>query len=145
MSDVADDYLDLAEELSDSDSEAARRTAVSRAYYGAFHAVHPAVEAACDREPEYGAFGKLAHREVAYRLRRWAEVMSTPVAMQYGAEARRVHQQFMACMDLRHRADYADGADGVPTKQEAITSCAKARRVAAFSSKVCASKYVRQG
>lgn len=56
-----DDFLDLAIRLSNCHSEAERRTAVSRAYYGLFHLAHRLVSRCGISLPINEAHSKLCH------------------------------------------------------------------------------------
>lgn len=62
------DFISLAIKLSNSQQEAELRTAVSRAYYGAFHAARELLEECGIRFPPKQLFGADVHRKVRYCL-----------------------------------------------------------------------------
>lgn len=62
------DFISLALKLSNSQQESELRTAVSRAYYGAFHSARELIEGCGIRFPRAELFGADIHRKVRFCL-----------------------------------------------------------------------------
>lgn len=87
-----EDFLELAVSLLDSDSEAAWRSAVSRAYYGAFHTAKELLADAGIALPDSGE----AHRKILYCLKESGDEGGTDAGNRLGK-----------LRDERNAADYS--------------------------------------
>jgi len=85
-------FLSLAERLATSQDEEALRSAISRAYYAAFHVAYAYVLTA----NRYPGRKRLRHEEV------WGAFVDTPVFAEISIDVRGIR-----LMQRRHSADYA--------------------------------------
>lgn len=89
------DFIALAVKLSNSQQEVDLRTAVSRAYYGAFHSARELLEECGIGFPAKEAFGAAIHTKVRYCL-----------ANAGNTDARKATNKLGALRSQRNSADY---------------------------------------
>ena len=92
------DFIGLAIKLSNSSQEAELRTAVSRAYYGAFHSARGLLEECGIDFPPQELFGADIHRKVRFCLANAGNADAALVAGRLGSLRR---QRNMADYDLK--------------------------------------------
>jgi uncharacterized protein (UPF0332 family) len=110
------DFLELAVRLANGASEAEYRTAVSRAYYGAFHAARDLVE---DTGVELPATAE-AHRKVQLCLAESGDAIGKHAGDELGVLRNR-----------RNSADYDLHSPGPGEKNFAVAQIARAQRLVA--------------
>ncbi|MFC3717112.1 hypothetical protein ACFONC_13205 [Luteimonas soli] len=115
---------------------AARRAAISRAYYAAFHAlqdcIRPMIAAG-----DCGAHGCVKHAKVLHSLRYWVDIHpNQQKAMQHGADAIKAWHSISAVKEARERADYLLGSGGEFTPKQAVDFVGKAKRVVSLARKM---------
>lgn len=114
---------------------AARRAAISRAYYAAFHALQDAVLPLID-DADIGRNGCAKHGAVLRALRTWqSKHPDRKLRMSFGADALKAYNKLEVCLDEREKADYLMGPAGELSPQEVVAIVGKARRVIEFADK----------
>lgn len=115
---------------------AARRAAISRAYYAAFHALQDAVDSMITNR---GRHGCAHHGDLLSCLRQWSSKHpDQKKAMQFGADAIKSYHLLSACQEARELSDYQMGASGEMTPQEAVNIVGKADRLLKYAAKLSA-------
>jgi hypothetical protein len=102
------DIEDLARDLAGRSEECARRAAINRAYYAAFHAILPVASWVPGNDDEKGAQGALAHRELPRRLRDWRFLPLELARLRSLAKKAKVAAgELSAAIAVRELADYS--------------------------------------
>jgi hypothetical protein len=94
----------------DRRDEAARRAAISRAYYCAYHAALPVAEK-LPPAAGYDVPNRIPHRQIADRLKDWKIPAGWSKASKRAGNPAMVAKQYRAALTRRKRADYE--LDGV--------------------------------
>lgn len=129
----AQDLLTFAEQNKLA-SGVARRAAVSRAYYAAFHALQPCISPMIGPQ-DTGAHGCAHHSSVLRCLRDWARIHpDRSSAMRHGSDAIKCYHLMVACKEGRERSDYDLRAGAELTALEAVNIVGKADRILKYAS-----------
>ena len=109
------------------------RAAISRAYYGAFHALQDAIDPMTGSS-DRGRNGCAYHAHVGKCLTRWSQVHpDKKLGMKHGADALKCYHHFRTLLEARELADYQLGEAGEHTALAQVQLVGKARRVAAYA------------
>lgn len=115
---------------------AARRAALSRAYYAAFHAFQDAVDPMITQR---GRHGCAHHGDLLSCLLQWtSRHPDRKKAMQFGADAIKCYHLLSACQEAREQSDYQMGPAGEKNPQEAVNVVGKADRLLKYAAKFSA-------
>lgn len=118
-------------------SGVARRAAIGRAYYAAFHALQPSI-ASMATDQDRGTHGCAHHSFVLRCLRRWAsDHPDRSLAMRHGAGAIKCYHLMAACKDAREQSDYDLRPSAEPTAMETVNIVGKAGRIMKYASAFC--------
>lgn len=118
------DYKELvsfAEGHAGSACEVTRRAAVSRAYYGAYHAVTPWLEQLCPVEKN-PVTGHIPHKTALYALLHWKVLPTAEQFKIFATQAKRAGLSYSAMLDRRVMADYRLSSD--VTDSDVASQCA---------------------
>lgn len=101
----------LARELAAATTEVAKRTAINRAYYAAYHAILPIADWVPGSNSR-GAQGNLSHRELPRRLRDWRLLPSGLARLRaLASKAKTAAGQLEGAIAVRELADYSLSED----------------------------------
>ena len=112
------DFITLAIKLSSSRGEAELRSAVSRAYYGAFHLARKLVEDCGVRLPRKELYAAEVHKKVRFCL-----------SQERFSDAAIAANRLSSLRDLRNDADYDLGTDKFSKSSNAIRAIDVARQI----------------
>jgi hypothetical protein len=126
------DLLTFAESAAPGCDEATSRSALSRAYYAAYHALLEHLQ----QFPEESASASehLGHREAWRRLKNWRVPTAYESVGNMKASAKRVALDYKAALDARALADYELGSS--VSNSEVQAQCRRVRAVFTFANQV---------
>lgn len=105
---------DLAKDLATREDEASIRSSISRAYYAAYHAIHPLCRCVPGDAPEHGADG-LSHRQVCARLAEFRTLTAVSKKLASTAmTANSMRTRYRQALNARRDADYDLSLDITP-------------------------------
>lgn len=126
------DLLTFAESAPTGCDEATNRSALSRAYYAAYHSL---LEHLQQFPPESGSDSEhLGHREAWRRLKNWRVPAAYESVGNMKPSAKRVALDYKAALDARALADYE--LDSSVSESEVKAQCRRVRAVFLFANQL---------